>query len=112
MCHQFAKDKGKLQDMCRRALLFVFLSGNERFGVLILETHVSSCPIALGNAFCFPEIADDAGLYLDPESEDSIRNEVRSFIESEPLRNTVRKAGCAQHEQFSIENLITNTAAI
>ena len=110
--HRFAKDKEQLQDMYRRALLFVFPSVYEGFGFPILEAYASGCPAALSNASCFPEIAGEAGVYFDPESEDSIRNAVRSLIESETLRNTIREAGYARLEHFSIGNLITNTAAI
>ena len=111
--HQkFAKDKEELQEMYRRALLFVFPSRYEGFGFPILEAFASGCPIALSNASCFPEIAKDAGVYFDPESEESIRSAVTSLIESEQLRNEIRTKGYNRLSHFTIEKLICNTAAV
>ena len=110
--HKFAKDKEELQDMYRSALLFVFPSLYEGFGFPILEAYASGCPIALSNTSCFPEIAGEAGTYFDPESEESIRNAAESLIESESLRNRKRMEGYERLKEFTVENLITNTAAV
>ena len=110
--HQFAKNKAELQEMYRKALLFVFPSLYEGFGFPILEAYASGCPIALSNTSCFPEIAKDAGVYFEPESEESIRNAVESLIASEQLRNENRKKGYERLSHFTIEQLIENTAAV
>lgn len=110
--HRFAKDKAELQDMYRGALLFVFPSLYEGFGFPILEAYASGCPIALSNTSCFPEIAGDAGVYFDPESEDSIRKAVQSLVEQEALRDTMRDKGYARLNNFTIEKLISNTSKV
>ena len=110
--HKFAKDKEELQDMYRGALVFVFPSLYEGFGFPILEAYASGCPIALSNTSCFPEIAGDAGTYFDPESEESIREAVRTLIEQEDLRTKMREKGYSRLEEFTIQKLISNTAAV
>lgn len=110
--HRFAKDKTELQDMYRSALLFVFPSLYEGFGFPILEAFASGCPIALSNASCFPEIAEEAGVYFDPESESSIKESVRQLIDSEDLRSRNRRKGYDRLSVFTVEKMIAGTAAV
>ena len=50
-----------MSELYSRALLFVFPSYYEGFGIPILEAYACNCPVALSNATCFPEIAGNAG---------------------------------------------------
>ncbi len=53
------------------ALCFVYPSEYEGFGIPILEAYQADCPVLLNNASCFPEIAGDAALYFEMNSNDS-----------------------------------------
>lgn len=75
-------DENELKALYENALCFVFPSLYEGFGLPILEAFASNCPIAISNASCFPEIADDAALYFDPESESEICKTVENLITS------------------------------
>ena len=46
-----------LNELYSRALLFVYPSYYEGFGIPILEAYACNCPVALSNTTCFPEIA-------------------------------------------------------
>lgn len=64
-------DDRRLRALYRKARCFVFPSLYEGFGMPILEAFAQRCPVVLSNASCFPEIAQEAGIYFDPRSEES-----------------------------------------
>ena len=57
--------------MYHQALCFVYPSEYEGFGIPILEAYKASCPVLLNNASCFPEIAGDAAIYFEMDSNSS-----------------------------------------
>lgn len=102
-------DENELKALYENALCFIFPSLYEGFGFPILEAFVSNCPIAISNASCFPEIADNAALYFDPNSESEIRKTVENLITSETLRNDLVQKGSKRFDFFSMDNFINNT---
>lgn len=54
-----------------QALCFVYTSEYEGFGIPILEAYQADCPVLLNNASCFPEIAGDAAIYFEMDSNSS-----------------------------------------
>lgn len=61
----------ELYSLYHYAQCFVYPSEYEGFGIPILEAYQADCPVLLNNASCFPEIAGDAALYFDMNSNDS-----------------------------------------
>lgn len=102
-------DENELKALYENALCFVFPSLYEGFGLPILEAFASNCPMAISNASCFPEIADDAALYFDPNSESEIRKAVENLITSESLRKELVQKGSRRFDSFSMDNFIKNT---
>lgn len=82
-----------LGQLYRQALLFVYPSLYEGFGIPILEAYANHCPVALSNASCFPEIAGEAGAYFEPESVDSIYETISSLLDSDGERTALIQAG-------------------
>lgn len=60
-----------MYSLYHHALCFVYPSEYEGFGIPILEAYQADCPVLLNNASCFPEIAGDAAIYFDTDSEKS-----------------------------------------
>lgn len=58
-------NKQGLQALYQNAEVFVYPSAYEGFGLPILEAFVNSCPVALNNTSCFPEVGGDAAIYFD-----------------------------------------------
>ena len=102
-------NENELKALYENALCFVFPSLYEGFGLPILEAFVSTCPIALSNTSCFPEIADDAALYFDPNSETEIYKTVERLITTESLREELIHKGSERFKFFSMDNFIENT---
>lgn len=85
----------------KNALAFVYPSLYEGFGLPILEAFSCGAPVALSNSSCFPEVAEDAGIYFDPKSMTSIRDSVYNLIYDEDLRKILKLKGHEQLNKFS-----------
>lgn len=99
----FAVDDKRLASFYRKALLFIFPSFYEGFGMPILEAMSCNCPVLLSNASCFPEIAGDAGCYFDPYSTDDMTEKMEYVIEHPTYRNELIQKGMERVKDFSWE---------
>ena len=102
----------ELQELYSRALLFVYPSLYEGFGIPILEAYACHCPVALSNASCFPEIAGDAACYFDPYSENSILKAIKEIIYNPQKRKGLIEAGNAQLKLYSWEKASKQTEEV
>ena len=62
--HRWVLTDQILLDLYHNALVFVYPSAYEGFGIPILEAYKAGCPVMLNRASCFPEIAGDAAIYF------------------------------------------------
>lgn len=83
------------------AMVFVFPSLYEGFGIPILEAFESSCPVVLSNSSCFPEIAGRCAIYFNPLNPDSIAKSIEKVIISTKLRNRLINSGRSRYNEFS-----------
>ena len=86
------------------AEMFVFPSLYEGFGMPILEAMVYDCPVVLSNTSCFPEIAQNAGLYFDPFDIEDITNKIEIMLTNQELKHTIIDLGKERLTHFSWEN--------
>jgi glycosyltransferase involved in cell wall biosynthesis len=98
--HYYVSDK-QLSELYSSALLFVFPSLYEGFGMPILEAFANECPALLSRASCFEEIAQDAALYFDPNDVASIFETILLAIENKTLRLELISKGVKRLEFFS-----------
>ena len=106
---QFANED-ELKKLYANALCFVFPSLYEGFGIPILEAFACGCPLALSDASCFPEIADNAGIYFDPNSIENMREKIDNIISSETLRKDLISKGYERLTNFSWQKCAEQTA--
>lgn len=92
------------------ALLFVYPSLYEGFGMPILEAFANNCPVCLSDASCFPEIAGDAGIYFDPSDRESIQTAIHELMYDEALRSRQAQLGHSKLSEFSWEKAADQTA--
>lgn len=110
-------DGNSLNDLYSGALVFVYPSFYEGFGMPILEAFANDCPVCLSNTSCFPEIAGNAGVYFDPHNQESILNAIEKIIYDNDFAKKIIKEGQKRLANFSwkktaIETLVSYNKAI
>lgn len=96
-------DEQTMNALYRHALMFVFPSLYEGFGMPILEAMANGCPTILADASCFPEIAGDAALYFNPIEKEDILSKMKLLVEDTQLRNNLIDRGNSRVKKFSWE---------
>ncbi len=92
-----------LASLYHNALVFIFPSKYEGFGLPLLEAFVHECPSCIANASCFPEIAGDSANYFDPNDKESILASVTKVIEDQEFANFLRIKGKERVRLFTWE---------
>ena len=64
----WVKTDAELFSLYHHAECFIYPSDYEGFGIPILEAYQADCPVLLNHASCFPEIAKDAAIFFDINS--------------------------------------------
>lgn len=96
-----AANEEEMHMLYRDAVFFAYPSLYEGFGMPILEAWSCRCPVLLSNTSCFPEIADNAGLYFDPTSVDDMADKMEKALSDESLRKCLVKRGYQRVKLFS-----------
>ncbi len=98
---QYNLDDESLAFFYTNALVFVFPSFYEGFGIPILEAFACGCPVICSNVGSLPEIASDGAYYFDPYIEESIKNAVLNILENSSLRENLILNGYKRLKKFS-----------
>lgn len=91
----------------KNALLYVFPSFNEGFGIPILEAFTYHLPVAVANNTCLPEIGGDAVLTFDPYNVQEIYNSMNQIITNKDIREKLIEKGEKRLQSFSWEKTAT-----
>jgi len=86
-----------------KAFVFVFPSLYEGFGIPILESMACGCPVVLPYTSSFPEIAGDAGIYFESESQSSLVEKLDVLKNDNQFLEEKREQGILQSKKFSWE---------
>lgn len=103
---------GDLVKLYNMASVFVFPSLYEGFGLPILEAAACGCPIVTSKKGSIPEVAGDAGYYVDPHSVKEIAESISLFLDNKDLRSEYSKRGIKQAEKFSWEKTADSTVKV
>jgi glycosyltransferase involved in cell wall biosynthesis len=98
---QLNVDDSDLYTVYNRALVFVFPSLYEGFGIPVIEAMKSGCPIILGRLSSFPEIAEEAGIYCNITNPIELSTTILKVIQDKVYRNEFIARGKVQSEKFS-----------
>ena len=85
----------------QHALLYVFPSLNEGFGIPILEAFKYQVPVLVADNTCLPEVGGDAVLQFDPFFPEKIAAQLKLVLDNEELRNILISKGSERLKQFS-----------
>jgi glycosyltransferase involved in cell wall biosynthesis len=90
----------ELAQLYDNAVLFVFPSLCEGFGLPPLEAMCRGVPVIASKASCLPEILDEAAFFCDPESADDIAAAMERVVTDAKLRAGLVAKGRARASRF------------
>ncbi len=96
----------------REALLYVFPSLYEGFGLPPLEAMSRSVPVASSNASCIPEILGEAAVYFDPTAMAQMAEVIERAVTDIELRKNLMAAGEKQIKKYSWKKMAKETLEI
>lgn len=94
------------------AILFVYPSLYEGFGLPPLEAMACKIPTIASNITSLPEILKDAAVFVDPYSEEDIAEKILFVLENEKFRKELSEKGYNLAKSYSWEKTIKATIAI
>lgn len=105
----FHSSDKELYSLYHHAKVFVFPSKFEGFGIPILEAMKNGCPCSLSETTCFPEIAQNAASYFDPDDSKSIYESIKKIISDDIYRNSLVDLGSKRVKHFSWDKAAFDT---
>jgi glycosyltransferase involved in cell wall biosynthesis len=93
----------QLKTTYQNALMYVFPSLNEGFGIPVLEAFKARIPVLVANNSCLPEIGGDAVLQFDPFNVKDIAEKMQRVIDNTDIRNDLIAKGDIRLKDFSWE---------
>ncbi len=96
-------DESELPKYYSNALCFIYPSLYEGFGLPVLEAMQCGCPVITSNTSSLPEVIGDAGIQINPKSdEEMIKAYEKMYFDSNFRKDCVKK-GIERANQFSWE---------
>jgi glycosyltransferase involved in cell wall biosynthesis len=100
---QYTFKDHELYGFYNKAMAFIFPSEYEGFGIPVLESMFSGCPVLLPKLTSFPEVAGEAGEYFDLDDPNSLLDSLDKVCFDEAYRDQLIQKGIKQAEKFSWE---------
>jgi len=91
----------QLAGMYANALMYVFPSVNEGFGIPVLEAFSYNLPVLVADNTCLPEVGADAVLTFNPFDAKDICQKMKMVIDDDELRNSLQHKGQLRLANFS-----------
>ena len=91
----------QLKTTYQNALMYVFPSMNEGFGIPVLEAFKAGIPVLVANNSCLPEIGGDAVIQFDPFNVKDIAEKMQRVIDNVDIRNDLIAKGDIRLKYFS-----------
>lgn len=101
-----------LPGIYRNALLFVYLSLYEGFGLPVLEAMASGVPVLTSANSAMSEVCGAAAKYVDPRATKEIAEELILLVNAEQQRLDMKQAGVLRAQQYSWEATAKATAEV
>jgi glycosyltransferase involved in cell wall biosynthesis len=94
------------------ALVFVFPSLYEGFGLPPLEAMACGTPVLSSTAASLREVLDEAALYAEPIDVEGWAQEIQRIVEDESIRAELRERGLRQAATYSWRRAASETLAV
>ena len=96
-------NNSELSIIYAHALMYVFPSTNEGFGIPILEAFYFKIPVLIANSSCLPEVGGDAVISFDPYSDQDIYEKMKVLVSDPELQTRLINKGKHRLKEFSWE---------
>ena len=103
---------GVIPSLYAGAAAFCYPSRYEGFGLPALEAMASGVPVITSNRTSLPEVVGDAGLMVDPDDVDSLREQLQRLLEDRVFAEMLGQRGLARSRLFSWERCAKETFAV
>lgn len=91
----------QLEVLFKQALVYVFPSLYEGFGLPPLEAMAKGCPVVSSDRSCLPEILGEAAIYFNPENNADMIEKIIMVIGDEATRTEMKRRGFEQVKKYS-----------
>ncbi len=105
-------DQRAIAELYRGAIGFIFPSLHETFGMPIIESMASGCPVITSNNTACAEIAGEAALLIDPLSVRSIAVCLERLLDDDKLRKALVHKGIERAGTFNWDKSAKEHAAV
>lgn len=102
----------ELKYLYQKALVYVFPSFIEGFGLPPLEAMTQGLPVVASNSSCLPEILGSAAYYFNPHDSQSLALVIKRIALDKSLRSELRKKGLNQVRRYSWPKLAEQTLGV
>lgn len=105
-------DDKQLRALYSGARALVFVSLCEGFGLPALEAMACGTPVVAADNSSLPEVAGEAGIYVNPYEVEDIARGIRQMLDDSDLRNELSRRGFEQAGRFRWEATARQTLAV
>jgi glycosyltransferase involved in cell wall biosynthesis len=102
----------QVAELLAGARLLLFPSLYEGFGLPVLEAMASGTPVILSNSSALPEVAGDAGTYIDAQDTHGCAEAIQRLIDDQPEWRRCRELGLQRAKEFSWQRCAAITASV
>jgi glycosyltransferase involved in cell wall biosynthesis len=105
-------DDKELRILLNSALIALYPSLYEGFGLPLLESMAAGVPAITSNRSCLPEVAGGAALLVDPNNVDEMAGAIENLLEDESLRKNLKESGLKRSAEFTWEKAAAMTFSL